>query len=56
MDVSLKLTLDEVNSLLSVLGQLPTSSNAWPLMKKIRDQAEEDLKPREEAVEASEGA
>ena len=28
----------EVNDIINVLGQLPTSSNAWPLVQKITAQ------------------
>jgi hypothetical protein len=38
--INLTLTKDEVNAILQVLGQLPTSSGAWPLMVKIKEQAE----------------
>lgn len=47
MEIALKLSLDEVNGLLNILGQLPTSTNIWPLAAKIRDQAQEQL-PKEE--------
>lgn len=47
MEIALKLQLDEVNGLLNILGQLPTSTNIWPLAAKIRQQAEEQL-PKEE--------
>lgn len=46
MDINLKLTVDEVNAILQVLGQLPTSSGAWPLVVKIKDQAEAQV-PKE---------
>ncbi len=38
--INLTLTTEEVNAILQVLGQLPTSSGAWPLMVKIKEQAE----------------
>ena len=38
--INLTLTTEEVNAILQVLGQLPTSSGAWPLMAKIQAQAE----------------
>jgi hypothetical protein len=38
MEITLKLTRDEVQAILQVLGQLPTSSGAWPLMVKIQAQ------------------
>lgn len=38
--IALNLTLDEVNAVLNVLGELPSKSGAWPLIVKIREQAE----------------
>ena len=40
MEITLTLTRDEVQAILQVLGQLPTSSGAWPLVVKIKEQAE----------------
>ena len=48
MDINLKLTVDEVNAILGVLGDLPTKSGAWPLVLKIKEQAETQL-PKEKA-------
>ena len=45
MNTSLELTVDEVNAILGTLGQLPTSSGAWPLVVKIKEQAEGQLPP-----------
>ena len=42
--MKLDLTPEEVQAILQVLGQLPTSSGAWPLLVKIKEQAEEALK------------
>lgn len=42
--ITLTLTKDEVNAILQVLGQLPTSSGAWPLVVKIKEQAEKQVK------------
>lgn len=39
-EIDIKLTAEEVNFVLAVLGNLPTQSNAWPLMQKIKAQAE----------------
>jgi len=39
-DITLTLTVSEVNAILQTLGQLPTSSGAWPLLVKIKDMAE----------------
>ena len=43
MNITLTLTVDEINAVLQTLGALPTSSGAWPLVVKIKDQAEEQL-------------
>lgn len=51
MEIGLKLELQEVNALLNVLGQLPTSTNIWPLAAKIRAQAEVQLPKQEEGAE-----
>jgi hypothetical protein len=50
MEINLKLTLEEVSAVLQVLGDLPTKSNAYPLLMKIKGQAEEQL-PKEPAAE-----
>jgi hypothetical protein len=46
-ELVLRLTVEEVNGILQTLGQLPTSSGAWPLVVKIKQQATEQL-PKEE--------
>jgi hypothetical protein len=48
MEITLTLTVDEVNAVLNTLGQLPTSSGAFPLLMKIKTQAEAQV-PGEEA-------
>ena len=48
MEITIKLDLQEVNGLLNVIGQLPTSTNIWPLAAKIRAQAEMQI-PKEPA-------
>jgi hypothetical protein len=40
MEITLRLSVEEVNGILATLGQLPTSSGAWPLVVKIKEQAE----------------
>ena len=47
MDVTLTLKVDEVNAILQTLGQLPTSSGAWPLLVKIKNQADEQVTKEE---------
>lgn len=44
-EIELKLTTEEVKAVLQVLGQLPTSSGAWPLLMKIKAQAEAQIQP-----------
>ena len=46
MQIELKLTVEEVNAILGVLGDLPTKSGAWPLVLKIQEQAKTQL-PKE---------
>lgn len=52
MEIKLTLTVEEVNGILGVLGQLPTSSGAWSLMVKIKAQAEAQLPKEEKDVAA----
>jgi hypothetical protein len=49
--IQLTLTTEEVNAILQVLGQLPTSSGAFPLLVKIKQQGEAQVPP----VPADEG-
>lgn len=50
--IKLELDVNEVNSILSVLGELPTKTNAYPLLVKILQQAEPQMPKKEEAAEA----
>jgi hypothetical protein len=43
MKVTLVLDIEQVNAILQTLGQLPTSSGAFPLMVDIKKQAEEQV-------------
>jgi hypothetical protein len=47
MEVTLKLPVESVNDILQVIGQLPTSSGAFPLMVEIKRQADECIKNQE---------
>lgn len=51
MEITLKLDLQEINAVLNVMGQLPTSTNVWPLAAKIRAQAEQQI-PKEAPEDA----
>ena len=52
MDLHLTLTVDEVNGILQVLGDLPTKSGAYPLVMKIKEQAEPQIPKEESKVES----
>jgi hypothetical protein len=43
MNIKLELEIEEVNAVLQTLGNLPTSSGAWPLVVKIKQQAEAQI-------------
>jgi hypothetical protein len=43
--ISIQLTVNEVNFVLQVLGELPTKSGAWPLVTKIQGQAQSQVEP-----------
>lgn len=45
MNVTLTLTVDEVNAILQTLGELPSKTGAWVLLTKIKEQAEAQVKP-----------
>jgi hypothetical protein len=38
--IKLELSVEEVNAILQVLGDLPSKTGAWPLIVKIKEQAE----------------
>jgi hypothetical protein len=40
MEITLTLTVEEVNAVLQTLGNLPTHTGAFDLFKKIKEQAE----------------
>lgn len=42
-EITLTLTLDEVNGVLAGLGELPSKTGAWNLIVKIQDQAKAQL-------------
>jgi hypothetical protein len=45
--VTLTLTVNEVNAILQALAQLPTGSGVFPIAVKVKQQAEEQLKPKD---------
>ena len=58
--MKLELEENEVASIINVLGELPTKSNAWPLAQKIvfqyEQQKKEDGPVGEDAAEVSASA
>jgi hypothetical protein len=50
MNITLTLTLDEINGILNLMGKTPTDSGFFPLMMKVKEQAEAQL-PKEPAPE-----
>ena len=51
MDINITLNVEEVNAVLQTLGNLPTSSGVFPLLMKIKQQAEAQLPAEEEHAE-----
>ena len=45
--MNIELDINEINFILQTLGNLPSSSGVWPLIVKIKEQAEAQL-PKEE--------
>jgi hypothetical protein len=41
--MKLELDVNEINFVLQTLGQLPSSSGVWPLIVKIKEQADKQL-------------
>lgn len=50
MQLTIQLELNEVNAVLDAIGQLPTSTNTWPIAAKIRAQAAAQLPKQEEGA------
>jgi hypothetical protein len=46
--INLELSVEEVNGILTVLGDLPTKTGAWVLLNKIKEQAELQVSTVEE--------
>tara|TARA_R100000329_G_scaffold122958_1_gene101522 strand:- start:1395 stop:1547 length:153 start_codon:yes stop_codon:yes gene_type:complete len=47
--IQLELSAEEINAILQVLGDLPTKTGAWPLVTKIKEQAEQQVEPEVES-------
>ena len=48
MDIKLTLTLEEVQGLMNLMGETPAKMGFFPLMAKIKEQAEPQV-PQEKA-------
>lgn len=55
MEINLTLNVDEINAVLQTLGNLPTSSGAWPLVVKIKQQAEAQIPEEQQSGEEAQG-
>jgi hypothetical protein len=49
--IKLELSVEEVNGILGVLGDLPSKTGAWPLIVKIKEQAESQVEQLEESTQ-----
>ena len=47
-EITLTLTVEEVNAIMQVLGDLPTKSGAYPLAVKIKQQADSQVESVEQ--------
>lgn len=57
MELVLKLNVNEVNALLSILGQMPNQSGTYPLLLKIKEQGEAQIpKPEPEPEPSADAA
>ena len=59
--MNINLEENEINAILAILGDLPSKSGTWPLMMKIKVQADAQIaeteeESEEEVVEESEEA
>jgi hypothetical protein len=52
LELTLKLTVDEANFVLQVLGELPTKSGAFPLVMKLKQQADAQVEQKPDAPAA----
>jgi len=47
--MNLNLEVNEMQFILQTLGQLPSSSGVWPLIVKIKEQADSQLQQEQKA-------
>jgi hypothetical protein len=51
--IKLELSIEEVNGILGVLGDLPSKTGAWPLIVKIKEQAEAQVPKQPEPADGA---
>ena len=49
--IKLELEINAVNFILQTLGELPTKTGAWELLKVIKDQADPQVPKEAEAIQ-----
>jgi len=49
--IKLELDINSVNFILQTLGELPTKTGAWELLKVIKEQAEPQIPKEEKKVD-----
>jgi len=52
--VQINLEENEINAILAILGDMPSKSGTWPLMMKIKVQADAQIVASEEPEEGEE--
>jgi hypothetical protein len=52
--VQIELNENEINAILAILGDMPSKSGTWPLMMKIKVQADAQMVDSEEPEEGEE--
>ena len=52
--MQINLEENEINAILAILGDMPSKSGTWPLMMKIKVQADAQMVDPEEPVEEGE--
>ena len=52
--MQISLEENEINAILAILGDMPSKSGTWPLMMKIKVQADAQIVDPEEPVEEGE--
>lgn len=55
-EITLTLTVEEANAVLAALGQLPTNTGVFPLLRKIKEQGDAQVPPappKEEGEEST---